>query len=357
MTAGLHAGGAAVAATGVDVLMPMHLRVAADGRVLHAGPTLQRIAGARQVVGCALFDLVAFRRPRGIADMDDLRRCVGRALVLHWRGPCQTQFKGVAVPADGDDNGEGALLLNLSFGIALVDAIRDHDLKAGDFAPTDLAVEMLYVLEAKATILDEWRKLNGRLHSARIAAERQAYSDTLTGLGNRRAMDQVLGRLVTDGQAFGLVHLDLDFFKAVNDTLGHAAGDHVLKVAAQAMSDVTRAEDTLVRAGGDEFLLILPGQVDGTRLRELSERLIARLEQPIPFGEETCRISGSAGIAVSHGGDMTVPVILARADEALYAAKAAGRGCAMVYTESASAPAVPETVARAISGRDATEGP
>jgi diguanylate cyclase (GGDEF)-like protein len=314
---------------GLDVLMPMHLHVGADGHVIHAGPTLLRLAGNRPVAGRALFDLVEIRRPRGITDMDGLRSSVGRGLVLHWCGPCQTQFKGVAVP-DADD---GALFVNLSFGIALVDAIRDHDLKARDFAPTDLAVEMLYVLEAKATILDEWRKLNGRLHSARIAAERQAYTDTLTGLGNRRAMDHVLERLVADGQAFGLVHLDLDFFKEVNDTFGHAAGDHVLKVAAQAMSDVTRAEDTLVRAGGDEFLLILPGQVDGARLRELSERLIVRLQQPIPFAGAVCRISGSAGIAVSHGGDMTVQVMLARADEALYAAKNSGRGRAVVYCE------------------------
>lgn len=355
MTAALHARGTAAAAAGFDVLMPMHLRVAADGCVVHAGPTVQRIAGDRPLVGAALFDLVTFRRPRGIADMDGLRRCAGRALGLQWRGPCQTQFKGVAVPAE--EGSDGALVLNLSFGIALVDAIRDHDLKAGDFAPTDLAVEMLYVLEAKATILDEWRKLNGRLHSARVAAERQAFTDTLTGLGNRRAMDHVLGRLVADGQAFGLVHLDLDFFKAVNDTLGHAAGDHVLKVAAQAMSDVTRAEDTLVRAGGDEFLLILPGQVDGGRLRELSERLIARLEQPIPFADQTCRISGSAGIAVSHGGDMTVPLILARADEALYAAKAAGRGRAMVYSDAATDPDMAAKAATATGSGKIAERP
>lgn len=308
-------------------MMPMHVLVAADGRVRQAGPTLDRVTGDRPLAGCALFERFAFRRPRGIADMDALRMHVGRALVLHGRGPRRTQFKGVAVPA-GDD---GALMINLSFGIALVDAIRDHDLKAGDFAATDLAVEMLYVLEAKATILEEWRKLNGRLHAARVAAEQQAFTDTLTGLGNRRAMDHVLARLVADGQPFGLIHLDLDFFKEVNDTLGHAAGDHVLQVAAHAMKDVTRAEDTLVRAGGDEFLLILPGQVDRARLRDLAERLIARLQRPIPFDGQVCRVSGSAGIAVSHGGDMTVSLILARADAALYAAKDAGRGCAMVH--------------------------
>lgn len=315
-------------AAGWDLLMPMHLVLDPDGRVRHAGPTLRRVTGSPPLVGCDAFDRFAFRRPRGITDIDALRANAGRALALQARGPCRTQFRGVAVPVGGDS---GALLINLSFGIALVDAIRDHDLKAGDFAATDLAIEMLYVLEAKATILDEWRKLNGRLHSARLAAEQQAYTDTLTGLGNRRAMDHVLGQLLADGQPFGLIHLDLDFFKQVNDTLGHAAGDHVLQVAARAMADVTRAEDTLVRAGGDEFLLILPRQVDGARLRDLAERLIARLQHPIPFEGQVCRVSGSAGIAVSHGGDMTATTILARADAALYAAKDAGRGRAVLH--------------------------
>ena len=81
----------------------------------------------------------------------------------------------------------------------------------------------------------------------------------------------------------------------------------------------------------DEFLMILPGQVDGGRLRDLAERLIVRLQRPIPFNGQVCRVSGSAGIAVSHGGDMTVSTILARADAALYAAKDAGRGCAMIH--------------------------
>lgn len=339
-----------VTTAGWDVLMPLHLHVAADGRITHAGPTLQRIAGHGPVAGTSLFERIEIRRPRGIAGMDDLRRCAGQALALHWLGPCRTQFKGVAVPAGQT----GALLISLSFGIALVDAIRDHDLKAGDFAPTDLAVEMLYVLEAKATILDEWRKLNGRLHAARLAAEQQAFTDTLTGVGNRRAMDHVLAQLVADGQAFGLIHLDLDFFKAVNDTLGHAAGDHVLQVAARAMADVTRTGDTLVRAGGDEFLLILPGLVDGTRLADLAERLIRRLEQPILFEGQPCRISGSAGIAVSHGGDMTVPGILARVDAALYAAKDAGRGRAVVYADLPADVRAAQSTAAVATGRDAT---
>lgn len=311
-----------------DALMPMHLLVRRCGTITHVGPTLARLSTDRSLVGQGMYDVFDIRRPRGFGTPAALLARPGQRLQLQFRAPPSTQFKGVAVPL-----GKG-VLVNLSFGISIVEAIRQHKLKSGDFAPTDLAVEMLYLIEAKATILEEWRRLNTRLQSARIAAEEQAFTDTLTGLKNRRAMDHVMDRLVADGQPFGLVHLDLDFFKQVNDTLGHAAGDHVLQAAAREMVNVTREMDTLVRAGGDEFILILPGLVDRRHLLELSNRLIARLQEPIPFGEQMCRISGSAGITVSHGGGaLSVPEILEQADRALYASKNAGRGKATFYSE------------------------
>jgi diguanylate cyclase (GGDEF)-like protein len=323
--------------------MPMHLQLDARGRVRHAGPTMRLLGSGGGLLGRDFFTLFRLRRPHGISDMAGLMHHAGARLQVRFRDPPHTQFKGVAVPA-----GDGALV-NLSFGISIVEAIRTHDLKSRDFAPTDLTVEMLYLLEAKETILEEWRRLNSRLQSARVAAEEQAFTDTLTGLRNRRAMDHVLDRLVRDGHPFGLVHLDLDFFKQVNDTYGHAAGDHVLQVAARAMVDVTRSEDTLVRAGGDEFVLILPGLVDARRLEDLACRLIERLEEPISFEGHQCRISGSAGIAVSHGGGVQpVAVLLDQADRALYASKKEGRGRATVFSverhDTAHAPSLPDKV-------------
>jgi diguanylate cyclase (GGDEF)-like protein len=310
-----------------DTLMPMHLLVQRSGKISHVGPTLARLSPDTALVGRNLFEVFAIRRPRGIATPESLLAHSGKRLQLQFKSPPCTQFKGVAVPIGGD------LLINLSFGISIVEAIRDHDLKSGDFAATDLAVEMLYLIEAKATILEEWRRLNTRLQSARVAAEEQAFTDTLTGLKNRRAMDHVLERLLSDGQSFGLIHLDLDYFKSVNDTFGHAAGDHVLQAAAQEMVKVTRAQDTLVRAGGDEFVLILPALVDRKHLVDLSERLIAQLQVPIPFGGHECQISGSAGITVSHGGGATsMAEMLEQADRALYASKNAGRGRATLFS-------------------------
>lgn len=312
-----------------DELLPLHVRLARDGTILHAGPTLVKLRPGRDLAGLDLFAVFELKRPQGATALEVLADGRSHKLQLQFRDPPRTVFKGLIVP----DARGGEFLLNLSFGISLIEAIRDYDLSSGDFAHTDLAVEMLYLVEAKSAILDEWRGLNARLQSAKLQAEEQAFTDILTGLRNRRALDHVLQQLCDLRQPFGLVHLDLDYFKQVNDTLGHAAGDHVLQVAAQAMVDATRAEDTLVRAGGDEFVLILPGLVEARKLGELSRRLIRRLQQPIPFGGDLCRISGSAGIAVSHGAPDTTPQsVLKQADRALYASKNRGRGCATVFS-------------------------
>ena len=116
---------------------------------------------------------------------------------------------------------------------------------------------MLYLVEAKSAAMDESRALNSRLQGAKIAAEEQAFTDTLTGLKNRRALDHVMARLLAMGEVFSCMHVDLDYFKSINDTLGHAAGDHVLQVVAQVLVAETRAPDTIARVGGDEFVILV----------------------------------------------------------------------------------------------------
>jgi GGDEF domain-containing protein len=138
------------------------------------------------------------------------------------------------------------------------EAVRRYGLTVADFAATDLTIEMLYLVEAKSAVMEELRHLNLRLHGAKAAAEEQALSDTLTGLCNRRALDLGLGALVQQGQTFGLMHLDLDYFKQVNDTHGHAAGDAVLRQVALVLREETRASDLVARVGGTSLCWCFP---------------------------------------------------------------------------------------------------
>ncbi len=331
--------------TGVlDGLCPMYVLLDDTGHIRSAGPTLTKLRPDQPIVGRRFLELFELARPRAITNMEGLLAAAGSKLHLSFRDAPRTGLKGVIVPLPS-----GAVV-NLSFGISLLDAVQDYALTSADFSPTDLAIELLYLVEAKSAAMEASRKLNTRLQGAMIAAEEQAFTDTLTGLKNRRAMDHVLARLTARGGAFSLMHLDLDYFKAVNDTMGHAAGDHVLQQVARVMVEETRDSDTIVRAGGDEFVLILDRLRDRSALSGIATRLIQRLEQPISFEGKPCRISASIGIvAVPVDAEAEPAQLLHRADQALYAAKHAGRACHrffgpdMVSTLAPAVEAGPET--------------
>ena len=306
----------------LDALCPMHLRIDASGAVIHAGPTLLRLRPAAALLGRPIFEVFDIARPRGIDQVAALLLAHGSTLRLTFRDAPQTSFKGCLVPvADG-------AVINLSFGISVLEALQDYALCGRDFAPTDMTIEMLYLAEAKSAAIEESRKLNLRLRRAMIAVEEQALTDTLTGLANRRALDQRLSRLERAAEGFALLHLDLDWFKAVNDTLGHAAGDKVLRHVAQVLTEETRTGDTAARLGGDEFVVLFPALQTPAQLAAIAERIIARLSLPIPYGGQQCRITCSIGMVLSA--DYTSPraaQMMADADEALYQAKRDGRGC------------------------------
>lgn len=306
----------------LDVVCPMHVILDDSGHIQHVGPTLQKLRSDAPFPSQRFLEVFELSRPRAVTSMEGLLKCAGIKMHLKLRDSPRTSLKGVLVPISG-----GAIL-NLSFGISILDGVRDYALTSADFAATDLTIEMLYLVEAKSAAMQASRKLNTRLQSAMIAAEEQAFTDTLTGLKNRRAMDHILGRLLESKQEFALMHLDLDFFKAVNDTKGHAAGDHVLQKVARIMLEETRENDTVARVGGDEFVLLISDLVDRKKLESIATRLIKKLEVPIPFQKEVCNISASIGIVLSP--DYSIPTaeqLMADADTALYASKHKGRAC------------------------------
>ena len=316
-------------------LCPMHLRLDSDGVVRQAGPTLHKLA-PEPLTGARFLDVFDVYRPRRVAGISHLLQTAGRKLHLRFRGGTRAAFKGHLV-ADAT----GGAVVDLSFGISVVEAVREFALTSTDFAPTDLAVEMLYLVEAKSAAMESSRRLNTRLQGAMIAAEEEAFTDTLTSLRNRRALDHVLERLARSGGSFALMQMDLDFFKQVNDTLGHAAGDHVLQVVARIMAEETRKDDTVARIGGDEFVIVISNAVTHSRLSELARRLITRIRRPIPYGGQDCIVSASIGISISENGSGTPAQIMEEADTALYAAKRAGRSAHLFHRAEPAADSLP----------------
>ena len=314
--------------TVLDVLCPMHLTLDAGGVITHVGPTTQKLRPDLTLVGREFLETFQVMRPRGITTLDQLWETRHIKLHLEMKGNPPARLKGILVT-----DSTGAAIVNLSFGISILDGVRDYALTNADFAATDLAIEMLYLVEAKSAAMEASRKLNLRLQGAKIAAEEQAFTDTLTGLKNRRELDQVLERLLAANVRFAVMHIDLDYFKAVNDSLGHAAGDHVLRVVAKAMIEETRATDTVARVGGDEFTVILPevGEIDV--LERIGRRIIDRIKVPIPFNGHQCEISASIGtVWIQNSKSATRETVMEDADIALYASKNEGRARQTFYS-------------------------
>jgi diguanylate cyclase (GGDEF)-like protein len=153
-----------------------------------------------------------------------------------------------------------------------------------------------------------------------------AHHDALTELPNRLLFDEVgernLATAQRSGQPLALLALDLDGFKAVNDTLGHAAGDRVLKEVARRLLAAIRASDIAARIGGDEFFVLLAGMHRESAM-EIAERLVSLLSQPYP--DIDLPVSASVGVAMYPEHGESLPLLAASADSALYTAKDAGR--------------------------------
>ena len=167
----------------------------------------------------------------------------------------------------------------------------------------------------------------------------QAAHDSLTELPNRaqalRLIDGALSRARRSSAIIGLLFVDLDGFKAVNDTFGHRAGDDVLRCIAQRMQQSIRGGDTVARLGGDEFVVLLEPLDTQSSAVDVADRLVLAASAPITTSAgDKVRIGASIGVAISHDGAYDAGHLLHEADVAVYRAKTAGRGRAEVFDDS-----------------------
>lgn len=249
---------------------------------------------------------------------------------------------------------------DLMRGAPTFDAVRCHQIATGDFAGCDAGLrdQVAYqpltghphtyertrpngtVLEIRTVALPTGGAVRTYTDvTARKAADAQlahmARHDGLTGLPNRALFHDSLGRrlaaLRRHGGSCGVLCLDLDAFKAVNDTNGHAAGDALLREVARRIRAVLRQEDLPARLGGDEFAILLGGDADPARAAATAERLVASLREPVDLGGREATVGVSIGIAFAPGHGDDGDTLLKRADLALYRAKSEGRNTYRIF--------------------------
>jgi diguanylate cyclase (GGDEF)-like protein/PAS domain S-box-containing protein len=167
---------------------------------------------------------------------------------------------------------------------------------------------------------------------------KQANYDTLTGLPNRRMLIEYLGseikKSVRTGKHFALLFIDLDFFKEVNDTLGHDMGDTLLIETARRLQHCIRDMDVVARLGGDEFTLVLGDVSDIKGVERVAQQILQKIAEPYALGMETAYISASIGITLYPDDARDVDELLKHADQAMYAAKEQGRNRFNYFTPS-----------------------
>ena len=207
---------------------------------------------------------------------------------------------------------------------------EDHFSDQGPL-PMALAVAALVVCMARAA-------LTFRENIALADSHRQAVTDSLTGLPNRRLFldraERATAKARRDGERVGVMIIDLDRFKEVNDTLGHHSGDVMLQEIARRLTATVRESDTIARLGGDEFAVLLPDLADAAGAEAVASALSAAIAEPILLGDLSLDTEASIGIALFPGDGDDVDQLLQRADVAMYTAKSSHLGHALYGPEN-----------------------
>ncbi|MFK7876098.1 MAG: EAL domain-containing protein [Paracoccaceae bacterium] len=188
-----------------------------------------------------------------------------------------------------------------------------------------------------------------QLEKARAQLEYDSRHDALTGLANRRLLEEQRAALfaeIEQDQRYAVLHLDVDYFKQINDTLGHDAGDAVLVHIAHIIQNVAGPKAICCRIGGDEFVVLFKTAPSTKELREICSKIISSTNQPYIYQGHSCTFGISIGCAFGKAHSSARTEIFTQADTALYAAKQAGRGCYKIFTPATNALVKAEANAR-----------
>ena len=239
--------------------------------------------------------------------------------------------------------GSAVEMVLLSFALAerINDLQREKDAAQGEAVATrqqlvaTLQHSELDLERRVAARTGELETLNARLRENERQLQALAHTDPLTGLANRllhdARLDQSMQHARRSRGQIALLLIDLDHFKAINDSHGHAIGDEVLRATAERLRAAVREVDTVARIGGDEFVVVLTALGGAADAERLAEKLVAGMREPMRVLGMPLECSASVGVALFGGGVLTPAELMRRADRALYAAKEAGRGCYRMF--------------------------
>ena len=210
----------------------------------------------------------------------------------------------------------------------------------GTLVARRIAPAMILALVAIASVVGFlWRRIRAdalKLQASDAQAQHLAFRDSLTGLANRNLFEEQVARELSDARAEGrslaYLFLDLDGFKHVNDTLGHPAGDALIKAVAERLAQCVGPADLLARLAGDEFAILQTDLAEHVNAEALCASILERLANPFLIAGTRVDIGASIGIAIGPGQAADPTELARKADIALYEAKAAGRGCARLFS-------------------------
>jgi diguanylate cyclase (GGDEF)-like protein len=230
----------------------------------------------------------------------------------------------MVAPLPGEDRVIGTIMLANRFGV--VRSFNEDDLKLLETLATNASVALQYDrLEQAVTQLSV---LQEQLHH-------QAYHDPLTSLANRALFTDKIKEALREGGDLAVLFLDVDDFKTVNDSLGHAAGDELLVAVASRLQACLRPEDVTARLGGDEFAVMVRETRDAEGAAvAVARRIMQAFLQPVSVGAESVSVYISAGIAATPAREITAEELIRNADVAMYEAKATGKGRFAVFHPS-----------------------